>query len=161
MKPRTSRTGRPHTAPEHGHATLTEAQQAKFLGRSDEVTMNLGHRVRQDQLIEHPLNRVPTYDTAPQAERQIKEGQRLTQGVYQKHSPINSGISTADNLRAWADYSRSNTYSVDGRGRDPKGRGVGSDGHLAPLPKASTESWADFRAGSESGEGRLEKLHRK
>jgi hypothetical protein len=154
MKPRTLRTGRPHTAPEHGHATLTEAQQAKYLGRGDEVTMNLGHRVRQDQLTAHPLNRVPTYDTAPQAERQIKEGQqRYTQGVYQKHSPINSGISTAENLRDWSRYSQSNTYSVDGRGRDPKGRGAGSDGHLA------TPEWTGYTAGADSGVGRIEKTH--
>ena len=127
------------------------------VNRRDPVR-NLGHKATDASLTKNPAGRIVTYDTAPQAERQIKEGQKNTQGVYQKHSPINSGISTADNLRAWADYSRSNSYSVGGRGRDPKGRGVGSDGHLAPLPSPSTKDWADFRAGSESGPGRLEKL---
>jgi len=158
MKPRTApRGGKPHTAPEHGHAVLTEAEQAKFLGRGNEVVSNLGHRSREGDLTRHPLGKVPTYDTAPQGQREIKEGQRLTQGVYGRHVPINSGISSAENLRSWQKYSTSNSYD----GRDPKGRGAGSDNHLAPLPSASTENWADFRAGSESGEGRLEKLHGK
>jgi hypothetical protein len=149
------------TQPLLDHDVLDQSQQARHLGVKPETLLNLGHPCSVADIAKHPLSKPINYDTAPQAERQISEGQRHATGVYQKHSPIKSGISTADNLRSWGDYSRSNTYSVDGRGRDPKGRGAGSDGHLAPLPKASTETWANFRAGSESGEGRLEKLHRK
>jgi hypothetical protein len=43
---------------------------------------------------------------------------------------------------------------------DPRGSHSNeSDGYLAPLPSPSEKYWADYRAGSESGEGRLEKLH--
>jgi hypothetical protein len=149
------------TQPFLDHDTLDQVAQAKFLGSKPETLLNLGHPCSVADIAKHPLGKPVNYDTAPQAERQISEGQRHTTGVYQKHSPIKSGISTADNLRSWGDYSRSNTYSVDGRGRDPKGRGVGSDGHLADLPTPSTKNWADFRAGSESGEGKLEKLHKR
>jgi hypothetical protein len=144
-------------APEHNHAILSEAEQAKYLGLGNERVTNLGHPSREDDLTRHPLGQPINYDTAPQAERQIKEGQRHTTGVYQKHSPINSGISSAENLRSWQKYSTSNSY----HGKAPAGRGEGSDGHLAASPNPSTKNWADFRAGSESGEGRLEKLRRK
>jgi hypothetical protein len=145
------------TQPFLDHDTLTQRQQAKHLGVKEEVISNLGHACKVSDAANHPLGKPINYDTAPQAERQIKEGQRFTQGVYGRHVPINSGISTAENLQAWSKYSQSNTYD----GRDPKGRGVGSDGHLAKLPNPNPSNWADFRAGSESGEGRLEKLHRK
>src|SRR5215470_6644436 len=99
MKSRTApRGGKPRTAPEHGHAVLTEAEQAKYLGRRNETVSNLGHRSREGDLTRHPLGKVPTYDTAPQGQREIKEGQRLTQGVYGRYVPINSGISSAENL---------------------------------------------------------------
>jgi hypothetical protein len=166
MKPRTTpRGGKPHTAPEHGHAVLSQAEQSKFLGVGDETVMNLGHRVPEDRLTEHPLNKVPTYDTAPQAERQISEGQRLTQGVYGRHVPIKSGISAEQNLDQWASYAKSNSYHRGpGPGkeptvRDPRGgtvpsaaRSKDSDGYLAD-PK----DWASYEFGSEAGLGRLEK----
>jgi hypothetical protein len=35
-KPRTApRGGKPHTAPEHNHTVMSQAEQAKFLGRGD------------------------------------------------------------------------------------------------------------------------------
>ena len=93
------------------------------------------------------------YDTAPQGRREIEEGQRLTQGVYGRHVAINSGISAQENLDQWASYAKSNSY----HGRDPRERGEGSDNHLL-----STKGWANLPdAGSESGEGRLQKSHRK
>jgi|SRR6516162_930564 hypothetical protein len=128
---------------------------------------NLGHKASDRSLTKNPAGRVVTYDTAPQAEREIKEGQRLTTGVYGRHVPIKSGISTADNLRAWSKYAKSNSYTghgaKDGPGREPPvrddrrsvpsaARDKGSDGHLA-----STKDWASFEYGGDSGMGRLEK----
>ena len=153
MAKRTAHPIRP-TQPYLNHETLTQDQQAKFLGVKEETVMSLGHPVPISRIADHPLTGQPmNYDTAPQAERQIKEGQRTTQGVYGRHAPINSGVSTAENLRDWSRYSQSNTYSVDGRGRDPKGRGAGSDGHLA------TPEWTGYTAGADSGVGRIEKTH--
>jgi hypothetical protein len=151
MKPLPRRARATRRAPEVDHAIMSEAEQSRFLGRGDEVTMNLGHRVKQNDLTRHPLGQPINYDTAPQGQREIKEGQRLTQGVYGRHAPINSGVSTdTENLRAWGKYSTSNSYA----GKDPRGRGEGSDGHLA-----STKNWAGFEYGSESGLGRIEKTH--
>jgi hypothetical protein len=145
------------TKPYLDHDVLTQSQQARHLGVKPETLLNLGHPCSVADIAKHPLTGKPVnYDTAPQAERQNKEGQSNTQGVYGRHIPINSGISSAENLRAWSKYSTSNSYD----GRDPK-RGAGSDNHLAPLPNPSTKLWADYRAGSESAEGRLEKIHRK
>jgi hypothetical protein len=151
MAKRTAHPIRP-TQPYLNHETLTQDQQAKFLGVKEETVMSLGHPVPISRIADHPLTGQPmNYDTAPQAERQIKEGQRTTQGVYGRHAPINSGVSTADNLRAWSKYSTSNSYD----GKDPKGRGEGSDNHLA-----STKNWSSFEYGSESGLGRIEKAHK-
>src|SRR5262249_16212467 len=161
MKPR--RSAKPYTPPEHGHAILTEAEQAKFLGRGNEVVSNLGHRSRKGDLTRHPLKTVPTCDTASQAERQIKEGKRLTQGVYRRHVPINDGRSTAENLRVWSKYSQSNSYhgghgeGVSPTMADPRGTHTDrSDGYLL-----STRGWANLPdAGAESGEGRLQKIRK-
>jgi len=129
---------------------------------------NLGHKASDRSLTKNPAGRVVTYDTAPQAEREIKEGQRLTTGVYGRHVPIKSGISSADNLRVWSKYSTSNSYTSRGNKaglgkdptvRDPRGSSVpsaarnkDSDGYLA-----GTESWSTFEFGGDSGKGRLEK----
>jgi hypothetical protein len=136
------------------------------VNRPDPVR-NLGHKATDASLTKNPAGRIVTYDTAPQAERQIKEGQRLTQGVYRRHAPIKSGISSADNLQAWSKYSRSNTYDGGpGPGREPTMRDQGrssvpsparskdSDGHLA-----STKNWASYEYGGDSGLGRLAAWH--
>jgi hypothetical protein len=141
------------------HYTLDQHEQEKYLGIGHERTKNLGHDWPESEIEQNPAGRVVDY-TGGAGQREIKEGQRHTQGVYGRHSPTPSGIPSGENLQAWSRYSQSNTYSVDGRGRDPRGRSD-SDGHLAPLPSASTETWADHRAGSESAPGRLEKIHRK
>jgi hypothetical protein len=131
---------------------------------------NLGHKATDASLTKNPAGRVMNYDTAPQGERQIKEGQRLTTGVYGRHVPIKSGISSADNLRVWSKYSTSNSYTSRGNkaglGKDPPqsddsrqhvpAAGKASDGYLA-----DPREWSRFDRGSESGEGRLEKIHRK
>jgi len=109
------------------------------------VTMNLGHRVRQDYLTESPVGPPLDYENGAAA-RVINE--RRSQGVYQRFSDPRSGIASANNLKAWSGYSTANSYG----GKDPKGRGEGSDGHLA-----STKNWPSFDYGSESGLGRLEK----
>jgi hypothetical protein len=142
---------KPSAQPYLNNDVLTQREQAKHLGVKEETTMNLGHPVPVSRLTDNPLGKPVNYDTAPQAERQIKEGQRLTQGVYGRHVPINDGRSTAENLQAWSKYSTSNSY----HGRDPRGRGAGSDNHLQ-----STKGWPRFDAGSDSGEGRLEKTRK-
>jgi hypothetical protein len=133
------------------HYVLDQWEQERHLGIGHERTKNLGHDWRESEIEKNPAGRVMNYDTAPQAEKQIAEGQRDTTGVYQKHVPINDGRSTAENLQAWSKYSTSNSF----HGRDPRGRGEGSDNHLL-----STKGWANLPdAGSESGQGRLEKIH--
>ena len=131
---------------------------------------NLGHKATDATLTKNPAGRIVTYDTAPQAERQIKEGQAHTTGVYGRHVPIKSGISTADNLRAWSKYSTSNSYTghgnKEGPGKDPPvsddsrqhvpAARKGSDGYLE-----STKNWPSFdTGGADSGIGRLEKSRR-
>ena len=167
VKPRTApHGGKPHTAPEFQHSILSQAEQAKLLGRSDETTRNLGHPSSEDRLMEHPLDKVQDYQN--HASEKIVRGPPRSQGVYRRFKNPQSGIANEANLGKWASYAHSNSYAgghgagVEPTMPDPRGRHSNeSDGYLAPLPSASTESWADFRAGSESGEGRLEKLHKR
>jgi hypothetical protein len=137
------------------------------VNRPDPVR-NLGHKSKSTEaaLTKSPVGRVMNYDTAPQAERQIKEGQRLTQGVYVRHVPIKSGISSEQNLDQWARYAKSNSYHRGpGPGKDPPqsddsrrlvppaAHNKDSDGYLE-----STRNWPSFdTGGADSGVGRLEK----
>ena len=123
------------------------------VNRPDPVR-NLGHKSSERGLLKNPAGLI-NYDSADTA-RTFRDKGKL-QGVYTTCSDPRSGIASQANLDKWSDYSTKDSY----RGKDPKGRGAGSDGHLADLPTPSTKNWADFRSGSESGEGRLEKLHRK
>jgi hypothetical protein len=163
LKPHTSPHGhRHHTAPEHDHAVLSQKEQAKFLGRGDEVTMNLGHRVHQDDLMKHPLESVPAYDG-----QDIVTGPKRSQGVYGRFKNPQSGISSEQNLDKWAGYAKANSYTGHGNkaghGKppsmdDPRPRhdaSQESDGYLR-----STKGWAGFEYGSESGLGRLEKARK-
>jgi hypothetical protein len=160
MKPRTApRGGRPHTAPEHQHAVLSQKEQSKFLGRADEVVSNLGHPSREDDLTRHPLGRMMNYDSADTA-RTFRDPAKL-QGIYRKCGDPRSGISSGENLDKWADYAKANSYTGEGLGKPPSmpdprgGHSNESDGYLR-----STKGWADFDYGSESG-FRIEKTHRK
>jgi hypothetical protein len=142
-------------APETDHAVLSQKEQAKALGRGDEVTMNLGHRVHQDDLVKHPLKEVIAYDG-----RNIVDEKRSV-GVYGKFKDPKSGISTAQDLDRWASYARSNSYDgKDGKDpvvKDPRGSHSNeSDGYLR-----STKGWASYEYGADSGPGRIEKTHRK
>ena len=136
------------TQPFLNHETLTQDQQAKFLGVKQETTMNLGHPVPVSRLTENPVGRPLDYENGPAA-RVINE--RRSQGVYGKFRDPQSGISSEQNLDRWAGYARSNSY----HGRDPRGRGAGSDEHLQ-----STKNWPSFEYGSESGLGRIEKARK-
>jgi hypothetical protein len=127
------------TQPYLNHETLTQDQQAKFLGVKQETTMNLGHPVPVSRLTENPVGYPKDYEQGPAA-RVINEPRSV--GVYQKFADPKDG----HDLNRWADYARSNSY----HGRDPRGRGAGSDNHLLK-PKG------DYEAGADSGEGRLEK----
>jgi hypothetical protein len=168
-KPRTApRGGKPHTAPEHQHAVLSQAEQAKFLGRSDEIVSNLGHPSREDDLTRHPLRKVPNYEPAS---NRVVDGPKRGVGVYRSFKNPQSGISTSEaNLRGWASYAHSNSYDGGhGEGVEPKmpdpreraaaghrpGGGKDSDGHLL------RPEWDRYQFGADSGEGRLEKTHRK
>jgi hypothetical protein len=126
------------------HYVLDQYEQEKHLGLGHERTKNLGHDWRESQIEQNPA-RPLDYEGGPV--RHIVDEAR-GQGVYGKFKDPQSGISTADNLQAWSEYSTSNSY----QGRDPKGRGAGSDNHLA-----SPKEWSRFEYGSESGEGRLQK----
>jgi hypothetical protein len=128
-----------------------------------DVEVEFSQRDGVSDLTKHPLKDVIAYDG-----RNIID-ERRAQGVYRKFRDPKGGISSEQNLDRWADYAKSNSYTGHGdkagHGKDPTmpdprgSHSQRSDGYLAPLPSASTETWADHRAGSESGEGRLEKLH--
>jgi hypothetical protein len=152
------------------HYTLDQYEQERYLSIGHERTKNLGHDWRESEIEQSPAGRMQDYDSADTS-RTFRDPARL-QGVYRKCSDPRSGISSGENLNKWADYAEANSYT--GRGNkagvgtppsmpDPRtGRGSNeSDGYLADQPSPSTKNWADFRAGSESGEGRLEKLHNK
>jgi hypothetical protein len=112
---------------------------------------NLGHKATDATLTKNPIGRPTNYDSGDTA-RTFRDRGKL-QGVYTTCSDPRSGIASQANLDKWADYSTKDSY----HGKDPKGRGAGSDEHLAPLPKPSTDNWANYSAGSDSGEGRLQK----
>lgn len=159
MKPLPRRARATKPAPEIDHAIMSEAEQSRFLGRADETTMSLGHRVKQDALTEHPLGKLPTYDTADTA-RTFRDPSKL-QGVYGKCGDPRSGISSQDNLDRWADYATKDSYTGHGNkagtGRpvsmpDPRGRrDEGSDEYLL------RPDWSKYEYGADSGPGRLEK----
>src|SRR5262249_51402097 len=132
------------------HDTMTQAQQSRFLGRSVERTKNLGHDSTVDRLTENPAGMIDYANN--DVSKGVVRGPPRSRGVYGKFANPEDGRSTQQNLDRWSDYARSNSYSVDGRGRDPRGRGEGSDNHLR-----STKGWARFDSGAESGPGRLEK----
>jgi hypothetical protein len=173
MKPRSANTwsGKPQQKPEHNHAVLSQAEQARHLGVGDETVMNLGHRVREDDLTRHPLGKVQDYHN--HASEHVVRGPARGVGVYRGFKNPESGLPSEQNLSRWSDYAKSNSYTghhhKDGPGVEPppgeprrsvpsEAHGKDSDGHLAPLPKPSTDNWANYSAGSDSGEGRLQKI---
>jgi hypothetical protein len=141
------------------------------VNRPDPVR-NLGHKATEASLTKNPAGRMVDYTNNDIGKQIIREGQRHTQGVYGRHSPTPSGISTADNLQAWSKYSTSNSYTGHrnkaGPGKEPpvsddsrrlvpsEARNKDSDGYLE-----STKNWPSFEYGSDSGLGRIEKTHRK
>jgi hypothetical protein len=148
------------------HESLSQAEQARFLGAKPERTKNLGHDSTVDKLTENPVGYPLNYE--PGSNRVVR-GPPRSQGVYGKFRDPQSGICNQQNLDRWSGYARSNSFRGEGDSigkdpvvRDPRGpHSNKSDGYLAPSPNPSTKNWADYRAGSESGEGRLEKLHGK
>jgi hypothetical protein len=129
---------------------------------------NLGYKATDATLIKNPAGRMVDYTNNDIGKQIIREGQRHTQGVYGRHSPTPSGISTADNLQAWSKYSTSNSYHRGpGPGKEPpvsddrrsvpsEARNKDSDGYLE-----STKNWPSFdTGGADSGVGRLEKSRR-
>jgi hypothetical protein len=133
-----------NTQPFLDHDTLTQREQAKHLGVKEETVMNLGHPVPVSQLTENPAGRMMNYDSGDTA-RTFRDPPRL-QGVYKSAPDPRSGISSERNIDAWSQRASTNSY----HGSDPRGRGKGSDNHLLQ-PKGG------YEAGSDSGEGRLEK----
>jgi len=131
------------TQPYLNHDTLTQAQQAKHLGTREEVVLNLGHPVPVSRLPDNPVGYPRDYEQGP-ANQVINE--KRSQGVYQRFSDPKDGRSTAENLAKWSGYAHSNSYD----GKDPKGRGAGSDNHLLK-PKGG------YDYGSDTGEARLQK----
>jgi len=145
MAKRTAHPIRP-TQPYLNHETLTQDQQAKFLGVKEETTMNLGHPVPVSRLTDNPVGYPRDYENGPAA-RVINETRSV--GVYGKFRDPQDGTSRQQNLDRWSDYARSNSY----HGRDPQGRGAGSDGHLL------RPEWDRYQFGADSGPGRIEKQH--
>jgi hypothetical protein len=149
------------------HDIKTQGQQARFLDSTPEQVRNLGHPSTVDRLTENPAGRVVDYTNSDVGKQIAREGQRHTQGVYGRHSPTPSGVSTAENLQAWSKYSTSNSYTgrnKAGLGKPPsmpdprppgvrQGAGAGSDGHLL------RPEWDRYQFGADSGPGRIEKQH--
>jgi hypothetical protein len=168
MKPRTApRGGKPHTAPEHNHAVMSQAEQAKFLGRGDEVVSNLGHPCRESDLMKHPLGKVDDYANNRASER-VVDGPKRSVGVYRSFKNPESGISSQDNLNKWAGYAQANSYTGHGNKAGPGKEPPVSDGQRRSVPSearnkdsdgylASPKDWASYEYGSEAGLGRLEK----
>jgi hypothetical protein len=142
-----------HSGPEHEHHILSEREAEQKMHKPVERVHNLGHPTTHDKVHEHPLHgKVMSYNSDDVGHAHMREGQRPGRGVYGRSADPKSGLSTAENLSDWSRYSTSNSY----HGKDPAGRGEGSDGHLA-----STDKWANLPdAGGDSGVGRLEKAKR-
>jgi hypothetical protein len=149
------------------HYVLDQFEQEKHLGIGHERTKNLGHDWRESEIEKNPAGRMVDYTNNDVGKDMLRQPSRL-QGVYGKCGDPQSGISSEQNLNRWSDYATKGSYhggpgpGKDPTMRDPRGRHSNeSDGYLADQPNPSTKNWADFRAGSESGEGRLEKLHKR
>ena len=112
------------------------------VNRRDPVR-NLGHKASDATLTKNPAGRMVDY-TNNDVGKQIVRGPARSIGVYGRFDNPSDG----HDLKGWADYAKSNSY----HGRDPRGRGEGSHNYLQ-----STKGWPRFDAGSESGEGRIEK----
>jgi hypothetical protein len=126
---------------------------------------NLGHKSKSTEaaLTRNPVGRALNYEPAS---NRVVDGPSRSVGVYKKFSDPKSGISSADNLRAWSKYSTSNSYTghgaKDGSAKDPPvsddsrqhvpAASKNSDGYLE-----STKGWAGYDRGADSGEGRLQK----
>jgi hypothetical protein len=144
------------------HYTLDQYEQERHLKIGHERTKNLGHDWRESEIEKNPAGRMMNYDSADTA-RTFRDPAKL-QGVYGKCNDPKSGISTQQNIDAWSQRATANSYTGHGNKagpgkdptmRDPRGRHTNeSDGYLR-----STKGWPRFDAGSESGEGRLEKAH--
>jgi hypothetical protein len=108
------------TQPYLHHETLTQDQQAKFLGVKEETTMNLGHPVPISEIEKNPVGYPRDYENGPAA-RVINE--RRSQGVYGRFRDPKDGTSTQANLDRWSDYAKANSYTGHGNkagvGKDP------------------------------------------
>jgi hypothetical protein len=153
-----------NTQPYLHHETLTQDQQAAYLGVKEETVKNLGHDTPVSRLTENPAGRMVDY-ADNDVSKGIVRGPARSQGVYGKFRDPQSGIAQQNNLDRWSDYAKSNSYhGGHGEGVEPKMRDQGrnsvpsparskdSDGYLAD-PK----EWAKYEYGSDSGLGRLEK----
>jgi hypothetical protein len=146
------------TQPYLHHETLTQDQQAKFLGVKEETTLNLGHPVPISEIEKNPAGRMVDYANND-VSKGVVRGPARSQNVYGKFRDPKDGHDFA----GWASYAREG--SDHGKSakpptvRDPRGSSVpsaarnkDSDGYLA-----GTESWSTFEFGGDSGKGRLEK----
>src|SRR6516165_480903 len=121
------------TQPDLNHETLTQDQQAKFLGVKEETTMNLGYSVPISEIEKSPVGYPRDYENGPAA-RVISE--KRSQGVFGKFSDPKSGISSEQNLDKWAGYARSNSYHKGpGPGREPPQ----SDGQRRSVPSEARD----------------------
>ena len=76
--------------------TLTDAEQAKFLGRPVPIDCNLGHYVPVDKLTENPV-------------RVMGKGQHRA-GLVAGRAMKSTGTATPENFDAWANRSTHNSY---------------------------------------------------
>src|SRR5215472_12825943 len=87
---------------------------------------NLGHKSTEAGLTKNPAGRMVDY-ADNDVSKGVVRGPARSVGVYGRFRDPQSGIASEQNLTRWSGYASAGSYD----GKDPKGRGEGSDGHLA------------------------------
>jgi hypothetical protein len=104
-----------NTQPYLNHETLTQDQQAKFLGVPQETTLNLGHPCPVSAVMDNPV-KMPTEYTQGPAKRSLTESDRPGKGVYGSFPDPKTGLSTDfTSLENWQKFASANSYGSKGR----------------------------------------------
>lgn len=105
----TSRQPLHNTQPFLNHETLTQNQQAKFLGVDQETVLNLGHRCSVNDIMHNPVGTPVEYSGGP-AKRSLHESDRAGHGVYGGFADPKSGLSTDPaSMRDWQGFASANS----------------------------------------------------
>jgi len=78
------------------NCTLSEAEQAKFLGKPTPSDCNLGHPTTVDKLTQNPAR--------------VTGAQQDRAGLVAGRPMKSTGTCTSENFDSWADYASRNSY---------------------------------------------------